>query len=200
MSVTVECAQCGKKLTAPDDLRGKRAKCSCGAVIEIPAAVPEDSAAADEPAAAPAEQPAEPKPVPPRTLSASEGGRRRVSERYKKRKGSPAMTYIGIGGAIAGVVVLVVALISGGGPTESEEPETTVSGQGTQGDEVPAVGEAATEGEKPQEQDKPADEPLPEDKEPEPEEALEPDEEPPDVPKEPPPLKEQRPVEDFFDR
>jgi len=211
MSITVKCAQCGKKLTAPDKMRGKRAKCSCGAVIEVPAPPPEQKSAGPEPerAEAPAKQPVKPQPGPSGTRPASVGGRRRVSDRYKRRKSSPAMTYIGIGGAIAAVVVLVFSLIPTGGSTEPEKPETTVSGRETPGGGVPAVGEAATEGEKSQEE-KPADEPPSEDKKPQGGDAPEgetkgaprpePEAAPADVPEGPPPLKEERPVEDFFDR
>ena len=55
MAIVVQCKRCGKKLQAPDTFVGKRAKCTCGAVIEIP------GAAAAPPPAAP--QPTAPRPA-----------------------------------------------------------------------------------------------------------------------------------------
>ena len=38
MGISVTCSSCGKTLSAPDALAGKKAQCSCGAVIVVPAA------------------------------------------------------------------------------------------------------------------------------------------------------------------
>ncbi|NQT21448.1 MAG: hypothetical protein HQ592_17210 [Planctomycetes bacterium] len=54
MSVVVECEQCGRKLNAPDALRGKCAKCECGAVVSIPAS-PESQAPVEPESQAPVE-------------------------------------------------------------------------------------------------------------------------------------------------
>lgn len=55
MAIRVFCPRCGKKLKAPDELAGKRARCpGCGAAVELPAA---------EPSAADGEGPPEQKPA-----------------------------------------------------------------------------------------------------------------------------------------
>jgi hypothetical protein len=38
MPISVQCAQCGKNLRVPDSYGGKRGKCLCGAILNIPAA------------------------------------------------------------------------------------------------------------------------------------------------------------------
>jgi len=42
MHIRVECPACKKKLMAPERLAGKRAKCSCGAVVSVPPLAKQD--------------------------------------------------------------------------------------------------------------------------------------------------------------
>jgi hypothetical protein len=129
MSVTVECKECGKKLAAPDDLRGKSARCSCGAVVQVPAAAGSGEAAGDQARVGP--RPGARQWGPKRRPAAGTrgapppAGRRRVSERYQQRvrQDSRAVTYIAIGGAALAVVIIVVAIASGrGGQGPTGEP------------------------------------------------------------------------------
>ena len=52
MAIPVECKQCGKKISVPDEFAGKRAKCKCGAVIGIPPAGAAAAGAAPAPTSA----------------------------------------------------------------------------------------------------------------------------------------------------
>lgn len=64
MAVTVQCGACSKKLQAPEQYAGKKAKCpSCGGVIVIPSAAPGASSAPPRPAAAPSAPSAPPIPA-----------------------------------------------------------------------------------------------------------------------------------------
>ncbi|HUW82889.1 MAG TPA: hypothetical protein VMZ31_08840 [Phycisphaerae bacterium] len=47
MHIRVECPACKKRLMAPERLAGKRAKCSCGAVLAVPAVAKQDEGALD---------------------------------------------------------------------------------------------------------------------------------------------------------
>ena len=124
MAIRIKCEECGKIANVPEDYAGKRAKCSCGATIMIPPAVeqPSQEAAKDETAqdeAAPSKRRAS------RTRS---GGRRPAARRPRQkvrapkghRKGAKAsrfQTALLCGGGVALVaLVLVIVLVSRGGP------------------------------------------------------------------------------------
>lgn len=120
MAIVAQCGQCGKKFQAPDSFAGKRAKCSCGAVIEVPGAA----------AAAPQEKPRPqaprkdlPKPEPksailpktPKPAAAPKGekhpsavGARGAHARRPRGKSSNTTTLIIVGVA---AVVIGVGLI-----------------------------------------------------------------------------------------
>jgi len=199
MSIIVVCEKCGKKLTAPDELRGKRAKCSCGAVIDVPAGpLPEEAPAAEADAqSAPDRQQERPRiKAAVKRPSAAPGGRR-ASDRYTKGKsrGTPAMTYIGIGAGIAAVVALALAfLLPGNGATVPKEPPAEESVGNADDAGVRPVGGAAADDKQPPD-DKSKANAGPTDQKPE----DSPDKETADEPKGPP-LKEEEPIEDFFDR
>ena len=154
MSITVECAKCGKKLNCPDELRGKSAKCPCGAVVPVPAAsehAKTEKSQAHKP-------PSRTRHAATRTPTVAH---QKASERYQRRMttGPSTVTIIGgVGGGIA-VIILVFYLIFGSG---KEQPAAT--------DEQPqqAVGQSQTSAEADDTPEAPAPEPKPE---PEPEPA-----------------------------
>jgi hypothetical protein len=51
MSIIATCEACGKRVNAPDRLAGKRAKCKCGGIVTVPAAVPASLGGLDDLAA-----------------------------------------------------------------------------------------------------------------------------------------------------
>ena len=200
MDMFVECKECGKRFKAPAEMMGKRAKCKCGAVIEVPALARE--AAQPEPQARPqaaraAAKRGRPKAAltgkPPAPARSAGGGS--ISERYQKRatQGPSVIAYIGIGGAAVGVIIILLAAIFGGGDKQ-DSPEKASSDSSTE-KSAPAAGAADQEedGEPEADTTKLPDDPA--EKPDEPEEEGKADQDAND--ESPPPIK--RPFKDDFD-
>jgi len=122
MSISVTCPTCNRTFSVPDSYRGKKAKCPCGAAIVIP----DDSPAA---ASSPKSAPSRPKPGmkparehlpiynnPKPASRVPHVEHQRVSDRLQQRRSSnPVVAYIGIGGAILAVAVVLIVMLSTGG-------------------------------------------------------------------------------------
>ncbi|NQT20251.1 MAG: hypothetical protein HQ592_11145 [Planctomycetes bacterium] len=100
MAITIECEECGKVATVPDQYAGKRAKCPCGAIMQIPAAPPDAGSARPQ-----AQQ--RPAPAAGRTQAAREVDGRR-SRRGAPGRGSASARGNGLRLALLGVGFLIL--------------------------------------------------------------------------------------------
>jgi len=75
MSIIVNCSNCGKEFSVPDEWAGKKAKCSCGAIFEVPDYLEEIIEEPPAPQPQPPAQPAFPKPQATRATRAGSRSR-----------------------------------------------------------------------------------------------------------------------------
>lgn len=111
MAIRIQCEQCGKTATVPEQHAGKRAKCPCGAIMKIPAQAP---------GAGEAQQPSEQRKAPATGWPQATGARTsaRTAPGRRTRRGMPGRTQLSPRGnklrnALlgVGVAVLIAALV-----------------------------------------------------------------------------------------
>ena len=132
MAIPVECKQCGKKISVPDEFAGKRAKCKCGAVIEIPAAGAAAAGAAPVPKSAGRSNLPKPEPkaaiLPkkPHGDRAAARGEHDAAEHhagYYSRYSKPVKRGKGVLVVYAVVGLAAVAVIAGAVVKSSKKPQ-----------------------------------------------------------------------------
>ena len=128
MAINVECKQCGKRFSIPDQYAGKRAKCKCGGIIQLPAAPP-----APAPPPAPARRPAGRRERDDSNRYGPHHG-----ERFQPPRTSSSTSALYIGGGVVLLAILVLLLVASinsssrtsGVPTEPVALPVTSAGRG----------------------------------------------------------------------